>query len=82
MSTAVGYAWGMYYRRGMSSEEAQAFKAGYAAAEKANEARELHHFGAEQALANIKAYLDSGDFDEHDDTEQRDNILAMIPKDI
>ncbi len=60
----------------------EAFGAGYAAAQKENEARELHHFEAEQALANIKAYLDSGDFDEHDDTEQRDNILDLIPKDI
>lgn len=30
--TAVAAAWGVYYRPGMSSEEAQAFKAGWAAA--------------------------------------------------
>lgn len=44
------------------------------------EARELHHFEAEQALANIKAYINESEF--YADELDPDDILRMIPEDI
>lgn len=42
MVTSVSQAWEAYYRPGMSSEEAQAFKAGFTAGYHANATNKAH----------------------------------------